>query len=99
PGGGTLRLTLHRIDGSVVAEIQDSGGGIPAEVQDKIFNLYFTTKKAGSGIGLPMTYRIMQLHQGSVEFESEEHIGTKFRLALPLVARQVENPPAVAVND
>jgi signal transduction histidine kinase len=58
--------------------------GIPAAVQAKIFDLYFTTKPSGSGIGLPMAYRIMQLHQGSIDFESAENTGTVFRLQFPL---------------
>jgi signal transduction histidine kinase len=53
-------------------------------VQEKVFELYFTTKKTGSGIGLAQTYQIMQWHYGAVDFESEEGKGTTFRLRLPL---------------
>jgi signal transduction histidine kinase len=53
--------------------------------RDKIFNLYFTTKKKGSGIGLAMTYRVIQLHNGSLDFDSEEGHGTTFHLRLPLL--------------
>ena len=67
-----------------IAEIRDQGTGIPPEVQDKIFELYFTTKKTGSGIGLAQTYQIMQWHYGAVEFESTSGKGTTFRLRLPL---------------
>jgi PAS domain S-box-containing protein len=88
-GGGTLTVSARRDDGSAEIEVQDQGPGIPPEIRDKIFNLYFTTKKAGSGIGLAMTYRVMQLHNGSVEFESRSGEGTTFRLRLPLLdARQ-----------
>ena len=59
--------------------------GIPPEVRDKIFNLYFTTKKTGSGIGLAMTYRVLQLHNGALDFESTPGEGTTFRLLLPMV--------------
>ncbi len=89
PGGGTLAISAARRDGSAMVEIRDQGSGIPPEVQDKIFNLYFTTKKAGSGIGLPMTYRIVQLHHGAVEFASEENVGTTFQLILPLLESPV----------
>lgn len=99
PEGGTLSVSARRNDGEALAEIKDQGGGIPADVQDKIFNLYFTTKKSGSGIGLPMTYRIMQLHQGSVEFESEERVGTAFKLTFPLVNRPVETRKEVTVKN
>ena len=68
----------------VVTEIRDQGGGIPPDLQDKIFELYFTTKKDGSGIGLAQTYQILQWHYGSVDFESAEGGGTTFRLRLPL---------------
>ena len=83
--GGTLAIDAYRDDDTVVTEIRDQGAGIPPEVQEKIFELYFTTKKAGSGIGLAQTYQIMQWHYGSVDFESAEGKGTTFRLRLPLV--------------
>src|SRR6266480_935050 len=86
PNGGTLTLTAFRDDDLVVTEIRDQGSGIPAEIQDKIFELYFTTKKTGSGIGLAQTYQIMQWHYGSVDFESGDGKGTTFRLRLPLAA-------------
>jgi signal transduction histidine kinase len=85
PEGGTLLLTATREDNSAQVDIRDQGPGIPSEIQDKIYNLYFTTKKKGSGIGLAMTYRVMQLHNGSVEFESVEGQGTTFHLRFPLL--------------
>src|SRR6266700_2134532 len=84
PSGGTLTLTVHRDDEIIVTEIRDQGSGIPVAMRDKIFELYFTTKKTGSGIGLAQTYQIMQWHYGSVDFESAEGKGTTFRLRLPL---------------
>ncbi len=81
--GGTLTLTGGRRDGEVELDVRDEGPGIPPELREKIFNLYFTTKKSGSGIGLAMTYRVMQLHNGSVEFDSEVGRGTTFRLLFP----------------
>jgi len=83
---GTLTLRASRENGIVTVDVQDQGGGIPPAVRDKIFNLYFTTKKGGSGIGLAMTYRVMQLHNGSVEFDSRDGEGTTFHLRLPAVA-------------
>jgi PAS domain S-box-containing protein len=87
PQGGTLTLTARRAEDMVVTEIHDQGSGIPHEIQDKIFELYFTTKKdkGGSGIGLAQTYQILQWHYGSVDFESVDGRGTIFRLRLPLV--------------
>ena len=84
--GGLLTLAAYRADGIVTVDVRDEGPGIPPEVRDKIFNLYFTTKKGGSGIGLAMTYRVLQLHNGSVEFESRDSGGTTFHLNLPAVA-------------
>jgi PAS domain S-box-containing protein len=83
--GGTLTLKARRDDETILAEVLDQGGGIPPEAQEKIFELYFTTKgdKGGSGIGLAQTYQIMQWHYGSVEFDSVVGAGTTFRLHLP----------------
>jgi signal transduction histidine kinase len=85
PSGGTLIVSASRDQETVHLEIQDCGTGIPKDVQDKVFELYFTTKKSGSGIGLAETYKILQWHHGSVEFESVAERGTTFRFRLPLV--------------
>jgi PAS domain S-box-containing protein len=84
PDGGTLKMVARKTESAAVIEISDQGHGIPKEIQDKIFNLYFTTKKAGSGIGLAMTYRVLQLHNGALEFETEQSKGTTFRMQVPL---------------
>ena len=70
--GGTLTLKARRDGEMIVAEVLDQGCGIPPAAQEKIFELYYTTKgdKGGSGIGLAQTYQIMQWHYGSVEFDS-----------------------------
>jgi signal transduction histidine kinase len=85
PEGGTLRIVLEENTKSAVLRISDEGTGIPEEILDKIFDLYFTTKSGGSGIGLAMTYRILQLHHGSVEVQSSSGRGTEFVLRIPLV--------------
>ncbi|HET7442398.1 MAG TPA: ATP-binding protein [Terriglobales bacterium] len=84
PNGGTLTIAASREEETVLTEIRDEGGGIPPDIQDKIFELYFTTKKGGSGIGLAQTYQIMQWHYGAVDFESREGEGTTFRMRVPL---------------
>lgn len=84
PEGGTLKMSARKTESAAIIEISDQGPGIPKDIQDKIFNLYFTTKKAGSGIGLAMTYRVLQLHNGALEFETEQGKGTTFRLQVPL---------------
>jgi len=83
PRGGQLTISAHRENGAIVAEVQDQGGGIPKEMHDKVFELYFTTKKEGSGIGLAQTYQILQWHYGTVDFESVETSGTIFRFQIP----------------
>ena len=82
--GGVLNISGKQNDGTATVEIQDQGGGISPDVRDKVFNLYFTTKKTGSGIGLAMSYRVLQLHNGAIDFETEVGRGTTFRLLLPL---------------
>jgi signal transduction histidine kinase len=71
-----------------VLRITDEGPGIPEDIREKIFDLYFTTRTGGSGIGLAMTYRILQLHHGSVEVQSREGRGTEFLLRIPLTAAE-----------
>ena len=91
PQGGLLTISARREDDVVIAEVWDRGPGIPREVHDKIFELYFTTKKDGSGIGLAQTYQILQWHYGSVEFESTEGEGTTFRFRLPVAPSVVDS--------
>jgi PAS domain S-box-containing protein len=96
PDGGTLQITARRDDKAATVEVRDAGPGIPPEIRDKIFNLYFTTKKTGSGIGLAMTYRVLQMHHGSLDFETEVGSGTTFRLCLPLASAGPSSGTAMA---
>ena len=73
---------------AAVLRIADEGPGIPEEIREKIFDLYFTTKSGGSGIGLAMTYRILQLHHGSVAVQSKAGRGTEFCLRIPLTSAE-----------
>jgi signal transduction histidine kinase len=88
PDGGRLRISLRREPRLAAIEIADNGAGIPDAVLPRIFDLYFTTKPTGSGIGLAMTYRILQLHGGAMDVrsntgaESPER-GTVFTLRIP----------------
>jgi signal transduction histidine kinase len=88
PEGGTLEVVLEEHWKSAVLRIADEGPGIPDEIREKIFDLYFTTKSGGSGIGLAMTYRILQLHHGSIEVQSSQDHGTEFLLRIPLAATE-----------
>jgi signal transduction histidine kinase len=97
PQGGRLTISARRENNVIVAEVQDQGGGIPKDMRDKIFELYFTTKKDGSGIGLAQTYQILQWHYGSVDFESAEGTGTTFRFHIPM-AGAAENGSEYAAD-
>jgi len=83
PSGGELRVSSRRVAQQVEIEVADQGVGIPPEDRSRIFSLYYTTKPAGTGVGLAMSYRIVQLHNGSMDFSSEVDRGTTFRLTLP----------------
>ncbi len=83
PDGGTLTLTTARQNNHAELIIADTGLGIAEELREKIFNLYFTTKEKGSGIGLAQAFRAVQMHSGSIEVESEVGQGTRFKITLP----------------
>jgi signal transduction histidine kinase len=93
PSGGTLTLGLERRGESAEIRIEDTGQGIAPENRSRVFQLFFTTRPGGSGIGLASAYKAIQLHDGSIDFDSEVGRGTSFRIELPL-ARPAE--PAVA---
>ena len=91
PEGGALRVRIRRDHQFAVVEVIDEGEGIPPELLPRIFELYFTTKPKGSGIGLAMTYRILQLHGGAMDVRSNAdpdslERGTTFTLRLPIAA-------------
>jgi PAS domain S-box-containing protein len=86
PAGGQLQLTLSRRGEMAEITVGDTGKGIPPEHRQKVFQLFFTTRPGGSGIGLASTFRIVQLHNGSINFTSEVGRGTTFRIELPLAA-------------
>ena len=84
PSGGTLRLVgATASQNRMEVRVEDTGVGIPPEHLQKIFDLYFTTKDHGTGIGLSMVYRIVQMHDGEVEVQSTPGSGTTFRILLP----------------
>ena len=86
PDGGQLQLTLSRRGEMAEITVGDTGKGILPENRQNIFQLFFTTRPGGSGIGLASTFRIVQLHNGSIDFTSEVGHGTTFRIELPLAA-------------
>jgi signal transduction histidine kinase len=89
--GGRITLTLRRSGEFAAIGVADSGRGIPSADQKKIFQLFFTTRPGGTGIGLANTFRFVQLHNGRIDFETEAGRGTTFRVELPL-ARFSDTP-------
>jgi signal transduction histidine kinase len=87
--GGNLWLRVSKEQNLVVLNVSDDGPGIPGEARDKVFQLYFTTKLRGSGIGLAMTYRAVQLHNGTISFSTELGRGTAFQMEFPALIRYV----------
>jgi len=90
PQGGPLTISARREGNAVVAEVRDRGVGIAEDLHEKVFELYFTTKKDGNGIGLAQTYQILHWHYGSVEFESTEGEGTTFRFRIPIAGSMLD---------
>ncbi len=85
PVGGTVTISTAREGRELIrVSIADEGMGIPAENLEKIFKLYFTTKPDGSGIGLSIVYRIIQMHDGTIEARSENRQGTTMVVRLPV---------------
>jgi signal transduction histidine kinase len=97
--GGTLRLTtaLSEKSGFVEILIADTGPGITRENLERVFNLYFTTKKNGHGIGLPLALRAIDLHHGTMDVQSEVGIGTTVVIRLPLAREAPEASPVQTI--
>ncbi len=87
--GGTLTLTTGQTDDAVWVSVADTGGGIPQESVNHIFEPFYTTKKKGTGLGLMIVQRIVRQHGGHIELESRVNEGTTFRIRLPLREKQI----------
>ena len=86
--GGTLTLQTGENSDAVWVSVADTGGGIPQEQLNRIFEPFYTTKKKGSGLGLMIVQRIVRAHNGRIELESNVGKGTIFRIWLPLHERK-----------
>jgi len=86
--GGTLTLQTGEGDDGVWVSVTDTGGGIPPEQINRIFEPFYTTKKMGTGLGLMIVQRIVRAHGGRIELESHVGRGTTFRIWLPLHERR-----------
>lgn len=81
--GGEVRLSLEAAGGRAVFRVEDDGAGIPEAVQERVFDLFFTTRPDGTGLGLPSVRKILEMLGGSVELASSSPEGTCFRVELP----------------
>ena len=94
PQGGTLTLSTKLDGANVEIEVADQGVGIPKEKLDRIFDLYYTTKPGGSGLGLPSAMRAIELNHGKIEFGSEVGRGTVCTIVLPVSVDASSRSPA-----
>lgn len=85
--GGTISLNARGVDDSVVITVADDGEGIPKDKLDRVFDLYFTTKPDGTGMGLAIAQQIVSRHHGTISVESERRTGTTFTIRLPRTGR------------
>ncbi len=87
--GGTLTLRTYDVPetGETAIEISDTGPGISAKAMHNIFNPYYTTKPRGTGLGLPITNRIVKAHKGRIEMRNKEGGGAAFTIKLPYGAK------------
>lgn len=85
--GGELMIRTSVNKKNIQIDITDTGTGIPKDIIDKIFLVYFSTKKTGTGLGLPTAKRIIEEHKGTISVQSEEGKGTNFSIRLPIDLR------------
>jgi len=85
-GGGTLNISTGLQGSEIVIRFSDTGCGIPPETLDKVFDPFYSTKPNGTGLGLFVSYGIIQSHHGSIEVESKVNVGTTFTIKLPIQA-------------
>jgi two-component system sensor histidine kinase HydH len=83
PSGGSVSLSLHRVDDRIEIAVTDSGAGIPDAMREKIFDLYYTTKPNGTGMGLAITQQIVSQHSGSMRLHANTPSGSVFTISLP----------------
>jgi signal transduction histidine kinase len=85
PSGGVVEVRMHAAGDSITTEIHDQGEGMPAEVKAQLFTPFFTTKPRGVGLGLSISQRMIEGHQGTIRVTSRQGAGTTVRIDLPLM--------------
>jgi len=100
PSGGEVRVSTQETRERVVVCITDTGTGMTPEVKQRLFDPFFTTKgKAGTGMGLAVSFGIIRRHEGSIEVDSEPGRGTTFKISLPKVMPAAENAEQNIISD
>jgi signal transduction histidine kinase len=95
--GGVVTLrTRAGSRGDIVLEVEDNGPGIPAEMRERIFEVFYSSRGGGTGLGLPIARQIIERHGGVIELESEEGEGTQFTIRLPRHHARLGSEPAPA---
>ena len=95
-GRPEVRLTARREGPELVLEVEDNGPGIPPEEQEKVFELFYSTRKGGTGLGLAIVQRIAKGHGSEVEIESREGLGTVMRIRLPILGGSDVPAPVIS---
>ncbi len=90
PPGGTVTIETMKADDGLAIEVRDTGDGIPADKLDRVFDVFFTMREGGTGLGLPIARRIVEGHGGTLALASRPGAGTTARIVLPL--RRGEHP-------
>ncbi len=93
-GPGGISIVTRRVDCWAEVTIRDTGSGVPDGIKDRIFDPFFTTKNIGrgTGLGLAIAFNVItEMHNGRLSFETEEGVGTKFRIRLPLLEDEDDN--------
>ncbi len=98
PDGGIAKLEATRYDGGVRILVHDEGAGIGAEEREHVFDLFYTTKERGTGLGLPLTQQIVVAHEGSIACRSRHPHGTTFEVWLPAAAQTTTGSPVRRVG-
>jgi len=80
---GNITINYGGFQNNLIIEIKDNGKGMSENIQKRIFDLYYTTKKEGNGLGLSIAQKIISQHNGSVLVTSQENKGTTFKIILP----------------
>ena len=98
PDGGTAKLEAMRYDGGVRIQVHDEGAGIGEEEREHVFDLFYTTKERGTGLGLPLTQQIVVAHGGSIACKPRHPHGTTFEVWLPAAAQTTTGSPVRRVG-